>query len=422
VSAAGPAPRAAVKTSSPPRRPGPFVGLAAACDLIRAHTAPLEAVTLPLSQSLGRVLAQGLPSRVDTPSADVSLKDGYALCTADTAAATPARPVTLRQAGTVAAGQVELAALPVGAAVRILTGARLPSGADGVAPEEVVQTDGCWIRVAAPVPAGQDVLPRGHDLTRSETVLPAGTLLRPGHIGLLAAAGLESIPVVRPPRVALVATGDEVCLPGAALGPGQLYASNLFTQVAWCRRHDLAATLVVSPDEEATLSAHLQSLVRTHDAIVTSGGAWTGDRDLMGRALAGLGWQCRFHRLRLGPGKAAGFGLLHAKPVFILPGGPPANLAAFLLLVLPGLLRMAGQAEPFLPAVTVTLGTALEGRIDWTQVVYGQLVSQGTSTVFQPLTAGSRLRAMAEADALATIPEGVARLEAGTVLTVHLLH
>ncbi|MBN1964079.1 MAG: molybdopterin molybdotransferase MoeA [Anaerolineae bacterium] len=391
--------------------------------LTLAHIQPLPAEEVELMALVGRVLAQDLVARVDSPSADVSFKDGYAVISADIAQATPESPVRLRllDGRAAAGGGLWQGEITPGTAIRILSGGEIPRGAQAVVAEEFTHEDGDSVLVTADAQPGRNVLPRGCDIAAGTRLFPAATRLRPTQIGMMAAAGLDRAPVVRRPRVALIATGDEVIAPGKPLQPGKLYASNLVTLAAWCGRYDLAATTDVVPDHAPDIRAALAAAVATHDAVITSGGAWKGERDLVAGLLDDLGWTMHYHRVRIGPGKAVGFGLLAAKPVFCLPGGPPSNHIAFLQLALPGLLRLAGVEPPGLPTALVELAADLRGQEDWTQFEHGRLEAVGDGLRFHPLKPRSRLQMMAEADAVVMIPEGVAHIPAGEVVRAQLL-
>lgn len=391
--------------------------------LTLAHLAPLPAEEVGLADLVGRVTASTLHGRVDSPSADVSFKDGYAVVSADIAAASPENPVTLRLLDGHAAaggGQWDGAVTP-GTAIRILSGAQIPRGAQAVVAEEFTREAGDQVIVTADAQPGRNVLPQGCDIAAGQALFPAGTALRPTQVGLLAAAGLSSAPVVRRPRVAIIATGDEVIAPGRPLAEGKLYASNLVTLAAWCGRYGLHVTTDVVPDDAASIRAALAEAVETHDAVITSGGAWKGERDLVAGLLADLGWTRRYHRVRIGPGKAVGFGLLDGRAVFCLPGGPPSNHIAFLELALPGLLRLAGYAEPGLPVGAVRLTADARGQTDWTQFVHGLLEAGDPLPGFVPLKPRSRLQMMAQADAVVQIPEGVRQIAAGEIVQAQLL-
>jgi molybdopterin molybdotransferase len=242
-----------------------------------------------------------------------------------------------------------------------------------------------------------------------------GEVLTPTRLGLLAAAGYDSLQVTRRPRIAILATGDEVVAPGQPLKLGKLYASNLVTLAAWCQRFGFQTTTQVLPDDPVRIRQGLTSSLKEYDAILTSGGAWKGDRDLVVDLLDDLGWQKIYHRVRMGPGKAVGFGLMGEKPVFCLPGGPPSNHIAFLELALPGLQRLSGWAKPGLPWVTTRMGESVKGQVDWTQFVHGQLELRDQMSVFIPTWKDtSRLSSMAASNTVVMIPEGISQLPVGT--------
>jgi molybdopterin molybdotransferase len=230
------------------------------------------------------------------------------------------------------------------------------------------------------------------------------------------------VPVYKNPTVAIIGTGDEVVLPGTPLTEGKLYASNILTINAWCRRYRMKTVMTVVHDDFETLTSTFRTMAAGSDALITSGGAWTGDRDFVAQVLEGLGWKQYFHRIRIGPGKAVGFGMLDKKPVFILPGGPSSNLMGFLQIALPGLLALAGHADPSLPLINARLAEDLEGRQrDWTNFFFGRLEDGADFPFFHPLRDESRLRSIAEADAIACIPEGQGVLPKGSVVPVQVL-
>jgi molybdopterin molybdotransferase len=398
------------------------IGLADALRLTLEHVRPLESEELDLLDGVDRVVAVALRSKVDSPSVDASLKDGFAVRSREVAAASAERPVQLSLLGCIAAGGREEIQVNPGTAVRVLTGARIPRGADAVVSEEFVQCGGPVIQVKAHAEAGRNILPRGCDVAAGKSVVEAGQRLSPGLAGLLAAAGHSRVTVVRAPRVGIVATGDEVVAPGQPLPDGKLYASNITTLGSWCRRYRMQTRVAVVRDDAHTIAGTLRGLIGETDALVTSGGAWTGDRDMVAQILAQLGWHQVFHRIRIGPGKAVGFGLLDGKPVFILPGGPPSNLMGFLQIALPGLLKLAGCRQPALPVATVRLASDLVGlHADWTQFIFGTLEHDADVPRFQHLRTQSRLRSMADAQAVVAIPEGETRLPAGTLIAAQML-
>jgi molybdopterin molybdotransferase len=398
-----------------------MIGYEQALQITTGAIKALPAESVPLSQLVGRITAQALRSQVDSPSVDASLKDGYAVRSADVAEASPERPVSLTVIGDLAAGDAFAGEVTTGTAVRILSGAPLPAGAEAVLAEEFAIVEGNRILATADAHPGRNVMETGSDVRRGETVAPAGTRLRPAQVGLLAAAGRSEALVVRRPRAAIIATGDEVVAPGRPLESGQLYASNLVTLQAWCAHYGMPTTVRVVDDRRDAIRQALRAAVTEHDAILTSGGAWKGERDLVAALLDELGWEKRYHRVRLGPGKAVGFGLWQGKPVFILPGGPPSNQMAFLQLALPGLHRLAGRRRLGLPTRRARLSKTVRGQWAWTQFLEGQFAGKEDALEFRPQKQKSRLQSMADCEGLLRIPEGEERLEAGTVVPVQVL-
>ncbi|MCF8034893.1 MAG: molybdopterin molybdotransferase MoeA [Desulfarculaceae bacterium] len=401
---------------------GLSLGLEQSLRLTLQAIRPLGQESVSLEDSVGRVAAAEPRARVDSPSQATSRKDGYAVQSHDVARATPGQPVRLRLAGTIAAGdQAELAVEP-GGAVRVLTGAVIPPGADAVVSEEFTRADGPDVFVETFADTAKNILSAGGDVTRGQAVLAPGRVITPVIAGLLAAAGLDAVSVHARPRVGILATGNEIVAPGRPLGVGQLYASNLVTLAGFCRSYGMIPHSDIAADDPAAMGAALEGLLARDDALVTSGGAWRGDHDLTASVLEGLGWQKVFHRIRMGPGKAVGFGLLQGKPVFLLPGGPPSNLMGFLQIALPGLLALAGRGEPGLPRIRARLAEELGGgHRDWTDFFQGVLSPGEDLPWFHPLPKRSRLSALATATAIAAIPEGRERLARGAVIQVQLL-
>lgn len=398
------------------------VGLQEALALTLELLAPLGTRDVPLLEAVGGIVAADLHAKVDSPSVDASLKDGYAIRSGDVADATR-QPVKLQVArDSAAAGGSQDLQLEPGCAIRILTGAKIPAGADAVLSEEFVENQGPFIVAKNVAEPGRNILARGSDVAVGDLIVGHGRRLTPGMIGLLAAAGHGAIPIHQAPKAAIIATGDEVVAPGRPLPEGKLYASNITSLGGWCRRYDMPATLTIVPDDADAIMKALQHAIESADAVITSGGAWTGDRDMVARILERMGWRQVYHRIRIGPGKAVGFGMLQDKPVFILPGGPPSNLMGFLQIALPGLLTLAGHRPAGLPVRPVRLATDLNGRfVDWTQFVYGEIEDSNDGPVFHSLAWKSRLQSMALATAIVAIPEGEVHLTAGSVVNAQCL-
>jgi len=341
----------------------PPLGIEQALQRTLSSLGPVGVETVSLAEAVDRVAARMLSSMVDSPSVDASLKDGYALVSKDVEQASRERPVRLRVIGLTAAGQEDSSPrVTPGTASRILTGAKVPPHADAVLSEEFATRSRDHIEAFNDAGPGRNVLEKGADVRAGQQVVGRGEVLSPGLVGLLAAAGYSELPVYRNPSVTVIATGDEIVVPGRTLPEGKLYASNLATLDAWCKRYRFGSRFEVVGDDPGQLGWALERAVAEADAVLTSGGAWTGDRDMVMRVLERLGWRRVFHRVRIGPGKAVGFGMLKGKPVFTLPGGPPSNLTAFLQVALPGLLKQSGRSRTSLPTLAVRMAEDVHGR------------------------------------------------------------
>ncbi|HEU5319586.1 MAG TPA: gephyrin-like molybdotransferase Glp [Methylomirabilota bacterium] len=306
-------------------------------------TAPTAPEQLPVTRALGRVLAASVRAPFDVPPADNSAVDGYAVGSADIPAA-GARELAV--VGDLAAGAVFAGALGPGQAVRIMTGAPMPAGADTVYPQEIVEATGARVRVG-PLAKGANVRMRGEDVEAGAVVVEAGTVLRPQEIGLVASLGLWQLQVHRRPRVALLSTGDEVAEPGTARRPGQIYDANRFTlrgSVEQCGGEVLDLGIV--PDTRADLRARLREAAASADVVLTSGGVSVGVYDLVKAVLEEIG-TIDFWQVAMQPGRPLAVGRIGAAAFFGLPGNPVASLLAFMLFVRPALHKLGGRRRLF---------------------------------------------------------------------------
>jgi molybdopterin molybdotransferase len=249
-----------------------------------------------------------------------------------------------------------------------------------------------------------------------ETLADSGSELSPGLIGLLVAGGVSKVRVFSRPRITLLATGDEVLLPGKPIKRGKLYASNVALQNAWLNSKGIECSTDICGDSFDKLAMIIESWLDRLDVLITSGGAWTGDRDLVVKVLDKLGWKPFFHRVRMGPGKAVGMGLLNDKPVFCLPGGPPSNEMAFFMIALPATLRMAGHRNPPFLELFGRLTKEITGQTDWTQFVHCDVTRHGFDFLLTPLDMTRRISGMGRTRAIVKIPEGVDRIESGAMV------
>ncbi len=401
-----------------------YVGYQEAFNLVCSNVQPVGVEEIPIGLSVGRVVAEDLVALVSYPSGDVSLKDGFIVKSEDVAGASMRRPVCLRVTGSVFAGSRFEGEVTPGSAVKVCSGAPIPRGADAVVSsefcEEVSPEEVCIRAVAE---HGRNVLRAGGEIKAGATIVEKGKVLLPGCLGLAAAAGINRVRVYRRPRVAVVGVGDEVVVPGGHLHPGQLYASNLVTMGAWLASFGILYDTSVVRDNKDAIKQELLNHLPGADAILTSGGAWGSEHDLVVGTLDELGWQKMFHHVRMGPGKGIAFGLLGGKPVFCLPGGPASNEMAFLQLALPGILRMGGENRHPLQAVSARLTETLQGRHRaWTEFKDATLSCDSEGNYIVKLYHNrSRLQAIANATCLVCIPEGTESLNLGEIVTVQIL-
>jgi molybdopterin molybdotransferase len=279
------------------------------------------------------------------------------------------------------------------------------------------------VTVYADAEKGRNIMFTGREVKAGNIIVEKGGILSPGNLGLMAAAGIHRIKVYRRPKVAIIGIGDEVVSPGEQLQRGQLYASNLVTMGAWLSHFDVTYVSSVVNDCEADIERELHNRLDGVDAILTSGGAWGSERDLVIGVLDRIDWQKLFHHVRMGPGKGIACGLWQGKPVFCLPGGPASNEMAFIQLALPGVLRMGGDVRHPLPVVRATLTEDLEARHHaWTEYRDATLYRDSAGNLEVMLYKHrSRLQAIASANSLICIPEGKESLPKGEVVPVQLL-
>ncbi len=400
-----------------------YIGYQAALTLVQENIQSIGAKILSLAECPGYVTAEIVAARVNSPTSDISLKDGFAVIAADVSSASPVHPVVLDVVGSVFAGGKFAGRITRGQTVKICSGSPLPSGADAIVSSEFCKEADLRVLVQENAEKGKNIFRAGDDVRKGTVILEKGTMLLPARLSLAAAAGISHIKVFRKPLVSLIAIGDEVVPLGQELQEGQLYASNVVNIGSWLTCLQVPYATCVTTDNTETIRQKLLDSATNADAIITSGGAWGSERDLIVRVLDDLGWKKLFNHVRLGPGKGVAFGLWQGKPVFCLPGGPPSNEMAFLQLALPGILRLAGQAGPPLLTVTACLTEDLKRRhLNWTEIKKGKLSREadGSYTV-TPYYETSRLKHMAETSCWLCIPEGVATLHRGQVITVQLM-
>ncbi len=397
-----------------------FIGFEEALHLTLAHAPPCGTKEVPLLEAAGLTAAEDVSALVDSPSLSTSRKDGYAVFSEDLKSASANTPARLALKGSLSAGGPATTGIARGEAVRVTTGARLPQGADAIVSEEFCREEGGMVRCMATAAPGRNILKCATDVAAGDIVVRRGELLTPPLLGLAAAAGRESVVAVAPPRVAVIATGDEVLAPGRPMAEGQLYASNLVEICAWLKLGGIPYEALIVGDRVEEIRDAVRMRLERVDVFLTSGGAWGSEKDLIFKAVETMDWEGIYHRVRMGPGKPVGFGLLAGKPFFVLPGGPPSNEMAFLQLALPALRKMAGSRPQPFPTATACLGKSLPGTKGWTEFIHARLEQGQDGLHVHPYLPASRLVSMARKQAIIRIPEDREELTAGETIAIQL--
>ncbi len=389
---------------------------------ILAAVEPLPDFPQPLMDTLGLAAAEDVVAPIGLPSFDNSAMDGYAVRHEDVVTATEESPVHLPVVGEIGAGQAQLLAMSPGTAVKIMTGAPVPAGADSVVPYEWTDRGVAQVRIdRAPTP-GQHVRPAGEDVAAGDVVVSHGTVLGPRHLGLLASVGRATVRSRPRPRVVVISTGSELREPGAELGHDSIYDGNSFLLAAAARAAGAIAYRVgIVPDEpRAFLEALYDQLVRA-DLVVTSGGVSQGDYDVVKEALSPLGtvW---FGGVAMQPGKPQGFGHVgeDRTPIFTLPGNPVSSYISFQQFVLPAIRKLMGRTPYARPAISARLTHDLRSPLGKRQFVRGEYVVDRSGPSVTPVGGhGSHLIGdLASSNALVVVPDSVTALAAGEQVQV----
>ena len=383
---------------------------------------PLAPVTVPVRDALGLVTTRDVIAGEAVPPFANTAMDGYAVRADDTTGAGPEAPVRLAVAGELPAGRAPEQPVGEGEAIRIMTGAPMPDGADAVVMVEYTERDGDAVRVLHAARPGDHVRAAGGDLAAGDLVFPAGTALGPAHLGVLTSSSFEDVEVVPRARVGVLSTGDELVERGP-LRPGQIRDSNrpmLLAQVANAGAD--AADLGLAPDDENIITRTLEDAIAGCDAVLTSGGVSVGDFDYVKAALGRLG-RMQSWQVAIKPAKPLAFGVIDGTPVFGLPGNPVSSLVSFELFARPALLLMMGHAARFRTEVMATAERAMPRKPDGKLHLDRVRVHAEGDTYLAARTgdqASNVLSATAAANGLALLPDGDGVPEGGAVRVMRL--
>ncbi len=390
---------------------------------IRNYLTPVTDVErLPLFNSLGRVLAAEVLSPCNVPNHDNSAMDGYALAGTSVSAE---GETTLMVIGTAFAGKPFAGKVGAGECVRIMTGAMMPAGCDTVVMQERAIVDGDRISFGPGIKIGQNCRLAGEDLQLGQVVLPAGHLLRPADLGLIASLGIGEVTVYRKLRVAFFSTGDELASIGSPLNPGEVYDSNRYTIYGMLARLGVEVIdMGVVRDDPALLEETLLNASQRADVILSSGGVSVGEADYIKQLLNQLG-QIVFWKLAMKPGRPLAYGKIGSTHYFGLPGNPVAVMVTFYQFVRQALLVLMGQPAPadipLLPAVCTETIKKIPGRTEFQRGI----LSRQHDGQWHVRTTGNQgsgiLRSMSEANCFIVLPQDCGNIASGEVVQVQLL-
>jgi molybdopterin molybdotransferase len=412
-----------------------MIGVDEALDYILGHIRPLDSRLISLVDALDRVLADDVVSEVSIPPFANSAMDGYAVRSEDVTGASDESPIRLKVVGEVPAGAVPDCTVAPGTAVRIMTGAPVPPGSDAVVPFESTsegRTGGegpsaDQVMIYRPVGRGDNVRNAGEDIRRGQKVLSAGHGLRPQDIGILAAMGFPQVKVFRRPRVAVLATGDELVDVDEPITPGKIRNSNEYTKIGLVKRYGgVPIPLGIARDTTEDLTAKIRKgLAQNVDLLLTSAGVSVGDFDMVKNVLAAEG-EMHFWQVAIKPGKPLAFGVVGRVPLLGLPGNPVAAMVAFEVFARPAILKLGGHTHLEKPSVQAIVDEDIHnsGRRHFMRA---QVRREGDS--YHVTTRGSGvqvqgsgiLSSLVWANGLVIVPEEVTFIEAGSLADVWML-
>ena len=390
---------------------------------ILAGLEPLDPITLPLADSHGCVLAEDVVAQWPLPSFDNSSMDGYAVIASDVSSAAEASPVTLTVIDDVPAGSRADVALRPGCAVRIMTGAPIPSGTDCIVPVEVTDAGTDSVEIRENVAPGSYIRRAGEDVIVGDVVVRAGTLLSSRQLAVIAAVGKGHVVVYPRPRVAVLSTGSELVEPGTPLSKGMISDSNSFLLVSAANEAGAQAYRVPPvPDEAEAFSAAISDQLHRADLILTSGGVSMGAYDTVKEVFSSYG-TVDFVKVAMHPGMPQGHGIVGESdderiPVITLPGNPVSSYISFQNFVRPAINKLRGLGSTDRPRLAAEVTKPLDSPQSKRQFARGRFLDDGR---VEPVGGGQGSHVMgglAQADCLIVIPEGVAHVNAGDTVDV----
>ncbi|MCL6472296.1 MAG: molybdopterin molybdotransferase MoeA [Firmicutes bacterium] len=393
-------------------------------EIILSKIDRLSTEEVPILDSLGRVLDEDIISESNIPPFDNSSMDGYAVRSEDTAGAWPAGPVELKVLGNLAAGYVPESSIGKGEAIRIMTGAQMPEGADAVVMVENTEKTNGGVLIFTPVKPGENVRFAGEDIRVGEVALRRGKKITPGDIGMIASVGKARVKVVKRPKVAIITTGDELINIDEPLAPGKIRNSNAYSIAAQVIDTGCIPLMIgiVRDAKEDLMAKVRQAIEESADMIITTGGVSVGDYDFVKDIIKQAG-EVVFWQVDMKPGKQLAFGIIKEIPVISLPGHPTSSMVSFEQFARPALLKMSGRTDIARMTVeAVFQGPPFVNKTGRRNMLRAVVTKE--DGVFKARLSGllqsDGLKAMALANGLMVMPEDVEEIKAGDKVTVQL--
>lgn len=395
-----------------------MIRVAEALDMILSRVSALGSERVMTNQALGRVLAEDIVSQVTIPPLDNSAMDGYAVRSADIAEL----PARLRVIGDLPAGALSRVPVERGEALRIMTGAPVPQGADRVIRQEVTRRDGDFVEILEQ-DSGKNIRFAGEDIKAGDRVMVSGTRLRAAHIGVLASIKRAAVSVVQRPQVAILSTGDELVDIDGDLSDGKIVNSNSYSLAALVQENGgIPIMLGIALDTPQDLRARFEQAMHA-DIIISSGGVSVGDYDFVKDVLRDMGAEMSFWKVAMRPGRPLAFGTIGSTPAFGLPGNPVSAMISFEQFVRPAMRKMSGLRNIFRSTLTAVMDEPVETRTGLTHFLRCRVRREPDG--YHACITGSQgsgiLMSMAEANALMVVSETTGSVNAGDRVTVQIL-
>jgi len=397
-----------------------MISVEEALQTILKEIKPLGLESVPINSALGRVLGEDIAARGNNPPWDNSAMDGYALKAADTDGATPEKPARLKVIYDLPAGQTPKAPINKGEAVRIMTGAPVPEGADAIVMVERTSTEEGSVLVKTAAKSGDHIRRGGEDFKAGETVIGNGALVRPAEVSMLATCGVPFVFVHKRPRVAVISTGDELCDLNEVPPMGKITNSNGYALAALVAAAGATPIqLGIARDNRDSLKEKL-TLAMSADCIVSSGGVSVGDYDFVKDVLKELGSSMKFWKVAIKPGKPLAFGVIGGKPAFGLPGNPVSSMVVFEQFVRPSLLKMAGRKDLFRKSFPAKLTKDIRIKPGRMNFLRAEFQTDGAEFSVTPLDGqgSGMISTMVRANSFIIVPQDSEGFKTGDIVKV----